>query len=96
MAITKEKKIAKIEIVSDFKHIDIAYDTIIKEDGIVIGTKRSRDLLQCGHISDDESNTWSDTNISHKEQEIQDVANLVWTQEIKDSWKAKLIAQKVI
>jgi len=96
MAITKETAVAKIEVVTSWKHLQVAYDTIIKEDGIVIGTQRSRDLLQCGHISDDESNTWSDTNISHKEQEIQDVANLVWTQEIKDSWKAKLIAQKVI
>ena len=39
MALTKETKIAKIEMVGDFKIVHIAYDEIVKEDGVEISKK---------------------------------------------------------
>ena len=32
MALTKENKIGKIEVVSEYKHIQVRTDTVIKED----------------------------------------------------------------
>ena len=33
MALTKEILIGKIEVVTDFKHIQVREDTVVKEDG---------------------------------------------------------------
>ena len=38
MAITKEVKQDKIEIVTDFKHIQVREQTIVKEDDVIIFT----------------------------------------------------------
>ena len=44
MAITKETIIAKTEIVGEYKIIQVAYDTIIKEDGTEISRSRHREM----------------------------------------------------
>ena len=78
MAITKEKIIARIEVVGEYKIIQVAYDTIIKEDGTEISRNRHRNSFT------------PDKDVSGEDSEIVDMANLVWTQKIKDSWKSKL------
>jgi hypothetical protein len=80
MTITKETIIAKTEIVGEYKIIQVAYDTIIKEDGVEISRSRSRDSFQ------------PDRDVSSEDAEIKDLANLVWTQAVKDAWQAKLDA----
>ena len=42
MAITKETQIAKIEVVGEYKAVQIATDTVIKEDDVEISRARSR------------------------------------------------------
>ena len=78
MAITKEKIIAKIEVVGEYKIIQVAYDTIIKEDGTEISRNRHRNSFT------------PDKDVSGEDSEIVDMANLVWTKKIKDSWQSKL------
>ena len=36
MAITKTTEIGKIEVVSEYKHVQVRTDTVIKEDGVLI------------------------------------------------------------
>lgn len=74
MAITKETKIAKIEVVGDFKIVQIATDTIIKENGNEISQSRHRKLLT------------PDMDISNEPTEVKDICNSAWTQEVKDNW----------
>ena len=81
MAITKEKIIARIEVVGEYKIIQVAYDTIIKEDGTEISRSRTRNSFT------------PDKDVSSEDSEIVDIANLVWTQKIKDSWQSKLDAE---
>ena len=81
MAITKEKIIARIEVVGEYKIIQVAYDTIIKEDGTGISRNRHRNSFT------------PDKDVSGEDSEIVDMANLVWTQKIKDSWQSKLDAE---
>jgi hypothetical protein len=78
MAITKETIIAKTEIVGEYKIIQVAYDTIIKEDGTEISRSRTRNSFQ------------PDADVSSEEQEIKDIANLVWTDAVKTAWQTKL------
>jgi len=78
MAITKETIIAKTEIVGEYKIIQVAYDTIIKENGTEISRSRTRNSFQ------------PDADVSSEEQEIKDIANLVWTDAVKTAWQTKL------
>ena len=92
MAITKTILDDKIEIVTEFKHLQIRQATIIKEDGTELSRSFHRRMLHCGTI--DTSDNFVDTNISSESTEIKAIAAAVWTQSIKDAWKAQLISEK--
>ena len=94
MALTKETSTVAIEVIGEYKHIQIADDTVIKEDGAEISRKRHRKTLNCGSLSTDGNNTFIATDISGESSEVQGIANTVWTQSVKDAWKAKMIADK--
>ena len=74
MPITKETKIAKIEVVGTW-NIQVATDTIIKEDGGEISKTRHRHVLI------------PDSDISNEATEVQAVANAIWTDEVKGEYK---------
>tara|TARA_X000001388_G_C2130937_1_gene84964 strand:+ start:209 stop:499 length:291 start_codon:yes stop_codon:yes gene_type:complete len=93
MAITKEVKQDKIEIVTDWKHLQIREQTTIKEDGVVISQSfTNRYVLTCGRV--DDSDNFIDTDISSESDEVKGIANLLWTDAVKASWKAHCIANK--
>ncbi len=74
MAITKETEIAKIEVVGQYKAVQVATDTVIKEDDAEISRSRHRHVLH------------SDMDISGENAEVQAVANAVWTDAVKAAW----------
>ena len=76
MAITKETQIAKIEVVGEYKAVQIATDTVIKEDGVELSRSRHRHVVH------------PDQDISSEDAEVQAVCNAVWTQAVKDAWTA--------
>ena len=81
MAITKETQIAKIEVVGEYKAVQIATDTVIKEDGVELSRSRHRKVVH------------PDQDISGEDAEVQAVCNAVWTQAVKDVWTAFLAEQ---
>ncbi len=82
MALTKETVIGKIEVVTDFKHIQVRMDTVVKEDG----TELSRSFHR--HVVTPEI---SAENLALEHTEVQAVANSgIWTQSVKDAWAAHL------
>ena len=82
MAITKTTEIGKIEVVSEYKHVQVRTDTVIKEDGAEISRTFPRHVLP------------PDMDISGEHAEVQAVANVAWTDDVKAAWKANLIANK--
>ena len=92
MAITKTTEIGQVEVASIFKHVQVRTDTVIKEDGEELSRSYHRHVLHCGAL--DDSDNLVDTVISGEDSEVQAICNAVWTQAIKDAWKAKLIAAK--
>ena len=84
MAITKETEIAKIEVVGEYKAVQVKTDTVIKEDGKEISRSAHRHVLH------------SDMDISGEDADVQAVANAVWTDAVKDAWKTFQDNQKVI
>ena len=92
MALTKTQAIDKIEIVTEYRHIQIRTATIIKEDGKELSRSFTRRVLHAGTL--DGSNNLVDTDVSSESVEIQGIANTVWTTDVKNSYKAFLISQK--
>ena len=92
MALTKEQTEDKIEVVGRHKIIQIRTRTIVKEDGEIISNSLTRDSVAPGDI--DGSDNWVDTDLSSRSTEVKGIANTVWTQSVKDSYKAHLISRK--
>ena len=87
MAITKEAVIEKIEVVRSW-NIQVATDTVIKEDGTEISRSRHRHVLQ-PFTSSVDGDTWTHTatDISGEATEVQAIANAVWTDAVKEAYK---------
>ena len=96
MAITKETEIPKIEVVNSW-NIQVATDTVIKEDGTEISRSRHRHVLQPFSSSKDSDGKWThtDTDISSEATEVQAVANAVWTDTVKANYKTFREAQGI-
>ena len=94
MAITKKEEIKKIEIVHTCI-IQVLLNIVITEDGQEISRSNKRySLSPCGHTGDGVSNwVWNDTDISDQPQQVQAIANAVWTDDVKKAYKAKIEAQ---
>ena len=74
MAITKETEIAKIEVVGEYKAVQVRTDTVIKEDGKEISRSTHRHVVH------------PDSDMSGEDAEVQAVANSVWTDAVKSAW----------
>ena len=87
MAITKEIIEDKIEIVGDYKTIQIRTATVIKEDGVELSRSFNRHTLECVSSVKNDDDTWThtDTDISGESSEVQGIANTVWTDAVKEA-----------
>ena len=95
MAITKEAVIEKIEVVGSW-NVQVATDTVIKENGTEISRSRKRHVLQpCSSSKDGDTWTHTDTDISAEATEVQAVANAVWTDTVKANYKTFVESQEV-
>ena len=89
MAITKEIIEDKIEIVGDYKAIQVRTATVIKEDGVELTRAFSRRVIECVLSSYDGSSwTHTDTDVSSESSEVQGISAAVWTTPIKNAKKA--------
>ena len=92
MALTKTQVEDKIEIVGDYKHIQIRTATVIKEDNTELSRSFHRKVLTPGNL--DGSDNLVDTDTSSESAEVKGIASTVWTTDVKNAWKARLIATK--
>jgi len=85
MAITKETIIGQMEVVTEWKHIQVRTDTVIKEDGIELSRTFHRHLITPDISSE---------KLALEHADVQTIANSgIWTQDIKDAWTAHLASQ---
>ena len=89
MGITKEIIEDKIEIVGDYKTIQVRTATVIKEDGVELSRSFHRHMLNCVSSvkNDDDSWTHTDTDVSGESTEVQGIATAVWTTTVKNAKK---------
>ena len=92
MALTERFENDKIEVVGTYKAVQVRKATIIEKDGVELTRSFHRHALQCGTLN--ESDELVDTNISAEDADVQAICNAVWTDAVKDAYKAFLIANK--
>ena len=83
MALTERTFEDKIEIVGDFKHIQVRTATVIERDGVEISRSFSRHVVA------------PDADVSGESAEVQAIAAAVHTDEVKAAYAAHLAAQEV-
>ena len=78
MALSETIEYDKIEVVGIHKHVQVRKATVIKKDGVEISRSFHRYVLE------------PDMDLSQRSEpnEVVAICNAVWTQEVKDAWKA--------
>tara|TARA_R100000388_G_scaffold69491_1_gene50272 strand:+ start:711 stop:1001 length:291 start_codon:yes stop_codon:yes gene_type:complete len=92
MALTESIEYDKIEVVGNYKHVQVRKATVIKKDDKELTRSYHRYVLQCGDL--DVSDNLVDTDLSGEPAEVSAICNAVWTTDVKAAWKANLIANK--
>ena len=99
MALTESIEYDKIEIVTQYKHVQVRKATVIKKDGKELTRSFERFVLNAGTL--DSSDNLVDNPLTKEPDgttdiadEVKAVCTAVWTTTIKDLWKQKLIADK--
>ncbi len=81
MALTEETIQDKIEIVGDYKHVQVRTATVIKRDGVEISRGYHRHVVT------------PDADITGESAEVQAICTAVHTDAIKEAYAAHLAAQ---
>ena len=99
MALTESIEYDKIEVVGQYKHVQVRKATVIKKDDVELTRSFERFVLDPGTL--DASDNLVDNPLTKEPDgttdiadEVKAVCNAVWTTTIKDAWKANLIATK--
>ena len=99
MALSESIEYDKIEIVGEYKLVQVRKATVIKKDGKELSRSFNRFVLDPGTL-DESDNLVENTltkevdGVTDLPDEIKAICNAVWTTTIKDAWKAFLISEK--
>ena len=98
MALSETIEYDKIEIVGEYKHVQVRKATVIKKDDTEVARSFERFVLNPGTL--DESDNLVDNPLTKEPDgttdltdEIKTICTTVWTTSVKNAWKAKLIAE---
>ena len=80
--LTERTEQDKIEVVGQFKHVQVRTATVIERDGVEISRSFSRHVVA------------PDADITGESTEVQAICNAVHTQAVKDAYAAHLAAQE--
>ena len=99
MALTESIEYDKIEIVGQYKSVQVRKATVIKKDDVELTRTFFRFVLEPGTL--DASDNLVDNPLDKEPDgttaiadEVKSICTAVWTTSVKDAWKAKLIADK--
>ena len=99
MALTESIEYDKIEVVGQYKSVQVRKATVIKKDDVELTRSFERFVLNPGTL--DASDNLVDNPLDKEPDgttaiadEVKAVCNAVWTTSVKDAWKARLIADK--
>ena len=101
MALSESIEYDKIEVVGQYKSVQVRKAMVIKKDGVELTRTYQRYVLSPGEL--DASDNLVDNPLSKEPDgttdiadEVKSICNAVWTTSVKNAWKAKLIADKTV
>ena len=99
MALSESIEYDKIEVVGQYKHVQIRKATVIKKDGVELTRSFNRFVLNPGTLDDsdnlvDNPLTKEPDGVTNIADEVKAICTAAWTTSVKDAWKSKLIADK--
>ena len=99
MALTESIEYDKIEIVGQYKSVQVRKATVIKKDGKELTRSYERFVLDPGTLDSsdnlvDNPLTKEPDGVTDIVDEVKAICNAVWTDSVKAAWKENLIAQK--
>ena len=99
MALAESIEYDKIEVVGQYKHVQVRKATVIKKDGVELTRSFERFVLDPGTL--DGSDNLVDNPLTKEPDgttdiadEVKAVCTAVWSGTVKVAWKEKLIADK--
>ena len=99
MALEESIEYDKIEVVGEYKHVQVRKATVIKKDGAELTRSFERFVLDPGTL--DGSDNLVDNPLLKEpdgttdiDASVKAICAAAWTSTVKDAWKAKLIADK--
>ena len=99
MALSESIEYDKIEVVGQYKAVQVRKATVIKKDDKELTRSFERFVLNPGTLN--ESDNLVDNPLDKEPDGTTDIAdevkvicNAVWTTSVKNAWRAKLIADK--
>ena len=99
MALSESIEYDKIEVVGQYKHVQVRKATVIKKDGNELTRSFERFVLNPGTL--DASDNLVDNPLTKEPDgttdiadEVKAICNASWTTTVKNAWKAQLIANK--
>ena len=92
MALTERNENDKIEVVGQYKAVQVRNATIIERDGVEISRTFQRHVLNPGKLG--ESDALVDTDLSGEDADVQAICTAAWTDAVKEAWRLKLVADK--
>ena len=99
MALSESIEYDKIEIIGQYKHVQVRKATVIKKDGNEISRSFTRFTLDPGTLNDsknlvDNPLTKEPDGVTDIPEEVKSICTAVWTNTIKNSWRDNLIANE--
>ena len=99
MALSESLEYDKIEVVGQYKSVQVRKATVIKKDGVELTRTYQRYVLNPGEL--DASDNLVDNPLLKESDgttdipdEVKAICTAAWTTTIKNAWKANLIANK--
>ena len=92
MALTERCENDKIEVVGQYKAVQVRCATIIERDGVEVTRSFHRHVLNPGSL--DENDALVDTDLSGQDADVAAIATAAWTDAVKEAWRLKLVADK--
>jgi hypothetical protein len=90
MALTERCENDKIEVVGQYKVVQVRCATVIERDGVEVTRSFHRHVLHPGTLG--ESNVLIDTDLSGEDADVQAICTAAWTDAVKEAWRLKLVA----
>ena len=100
MALEEVIEYDKIEVVGQYKHVQVRKATVIKKDGAELTRSFNRYVLDPGTLNHETDDLIDNPLLKEPDgttdipDEVKAICNAAWTPVVKVAWKTKLISEK--